>query len=156
MPVKRAVITVPQYFWKKNLHPLLCSAIEAAEMADIEIIDVIEETHADLLYYMSNEKYSEKIKPGMKIAIFDIGGGTCVCKVYEVSEYEGKLYATCFIESNSSEGMSDIYSGRSIDEVIIKKLEELVPENLRSNVKLKILEEARKIKHNLSLEEENE
>src|SRR5690606_8043655 len=74
--VKKAVITVPQYYWEDDkLNPLVLSAVEAAKLADIEIIDIIEETHADLLYYMSNERYSEKIKPGMKVAILDIGGG---------------------------------------------------------------------------------
>src|SRR5690606_6573378 len=125
--VKKAVITVPQYYWWYNkLNPLLLSAIEAAKLADIQIIDIIEETHADLLYYLSHEKYSEKIKPGMNISIFDIGGGTCVCKIYEISEQEDKRYGTCFIESDWEEGRNDIKSGRSIDDIIMKELEKSI------------------------------
>src|SRR5690606_10492059 len=111
--LNKAVITVPEYLMSGVIpHPLIFSDIEAAKLANIEIIDIIEETHADMLYYLSNEKYSKKIKPETKIAIFDIGGGTCVCKIYEISEHEGRMYATCVIESHSSRFRNDEYSGR--------------------------------------------
>ena len=155
--VNKAVITVPRYPRPFNMSdPLICSTIEAANLAGIEIIDIIEETHADLLYYMSNEKYSEMIKPGTKIAIFDIGGGTCICKVYEISEREGKKYATCFMRSGWSTDMNYRYSGRSIDDIIIRELEKLIPEEWRSKLKLRILEAAKQIKDQLSFTEKIE
>lgn len=74
--VKKAVITVPEYFYNDDtIDTIIFSTIEAAKLANIEIIDIIEEPHADLLYYLSRREYSEMINPGMNIAIFDIGGG---------------------------------------------------------------------------------
>src|SRR5690606_23829418 len=91
--VKKVVITVPQYFnqYRKEYF-LISSAIEAAKSTEFEIIDVIEETYADLLYYMSNEKYSQTSKPGMKIATFDIRDGSFISRVYQILEYKEKRY----------------------------------------------------------------
>src|SRR5690606_7076738 len=62
---KRAVITVSRYPEPfKISDPLIFSIIEAAKLANVEIIDIIEETHADLLYYFSHNEYSKKIEPG--------------------------------------------------------------------------------------------
>ena len=156
--VKRAVITIPQYFYKNKNSFLISSIIEAANLAKIEIIDIIEETHADLLYYLSNEQYSKTIKPGVKIAIFDIGGGTCICKVCEISEHKGKKYATRFIESYSFDGKNDQYSGRSIDDIFIKELEKSIPKEKINEIttKLKMLEAAKKVKCDLSIEKQSE
>ena len=124
---------------------------EAAKLADIEIIDIIEETHADLLYYLSQEKYSEMIKPGMKVAIFDIGAGTSICRVYEISEQGGKRYGTCVGELS---GVNyPLSSGSDIDDIIIEELEKSIPEELRNKLKLRTLKAAKKIKHRLSSEE---
>src|SRR5690606_29014210 len=69
---KKAVISIPKYFDIDGEYNIMISSIiESAKMANIEIIDIIEETHADLLYYLSHEEYSKKVKTGQKIAIFD-------------------------------------------------------------------------------------
>src|SRR5690606_10363200 len=108
-----AVFTVPEYYSDYGeQHPLILNIIQAAKLVDIEIIDIIEETHADLLYYMSNKKYSEKIIPGKNIAIIDIGEGACICKIYEISGSGDKRYATCFMESVRLDNEDDKYSGR--------------------------------------------
>ena len=149
--VKRSVFTVPHYFREKDKSNMwLSSVIEAAKLTDIKIIDIIEETHADLLYYLSRKEYSQMIKAGMKIAIFDIGGGTCACKVYEISEQENKKYGTCIIGSDMFDDKNNTYFGRNIDNIIVKEIEKLVPGEIKNHMKLKILELANKIKHNLS------
>ena len=146
-PVRRAVVSVPYYSGA-----YVPSVLQAAKSANIEIIDVIEEIHADLLYYLSKKGHSEKIKPEMKIAVFDIGGGTCICKIYEISEHEGKKYATCSIKLNPTSDINSAYSGRNIDDIIIEELEESIPEDLRNSMKLRTWEMAKKIKHDLSFE----
>jgi len=147
---KKAVISIPKYFDIDGEYNIMISSIiEAAKLADIEIIDIIEETHADFLYYLSHKEYSKKIKPGMKITIFDIGGGTCISRVYEISEYEGKTYANCIKELS---GEDNQFSGRDIDDIIIEELEKLFPEDL-NKMKLRILEAAKEIKHDLSFKE---
>ena len=152
--IQKAVITVPQYYCKeKILHPFTYNIVEAATLSNIEIIDIIEEAHADLLYYLSNERYSEKIKPGMNVAVFDIGQGTCICKIYEISEHKGKKYVTCLIESSWPQGQNYKYTGRSIDDIIIKELEKSIPESLKGKIKLRTLEAAKEIKEKLSIEE---
>ena len=154
--INKAVITVPQYFWFNKHHPLISSAIEVAKSAGIEIIDIIEETHADHLYYLSNEMYSKMIHPNRRIAVFDINEPTCICRVYEISEYKEKKYATCVGEVFQFIGEENKLSERDIDNIIIKRLEESIPEELRNDVKLKTLEAARKIKHDLSSNEKVE
>ena len=152
--VNKAVITVPGCSLNKWEHslPLVHSAVKAAKSVGIEIIDIIEETHADLLYYLSKEEYSEMIKPGMKIAVFDFGGGNCIERVYEISEQNGKRYGTCVGELHMRRIANS--SGRDIDDIIMKKLEESIPEESRNNLKLRTLETAKSIKHRLSSEEE--
>ena len=91
------------------------------------------------------------IKPGMKIAIFDIGGANCICKVYEITEYEGKKRGTC-VRSLSIDTFAR-GSGRDIDEIIIEEIENSIPEDKRNTLKIKTLEAAKKIKHDLSSQE---
>jgi len=152
-PVKKAVISVPKYFNSdRESHIMIPSVIEAAKSANVEIIDIIEETHADLLYYLSHEEYSEMIKPEMKVAIFDIGGGTCICKIYEILQQDNEKYASCLKELLMDNNNDVKFSGRDIDHIIIKKLEKSIPQDLISKVRLRTLEAAKKIKHDLSFE----
>ena len=152
-PVNKAVITIPKYFDDdRESFTAISSAIQAAKLANIEIIDIIEETHADLLYYLSNEKHSAKIKNGMKIAVFDIGGGSSICRAYEISEFEGEKYATCYAELF----INAKFSGRDIDNIITEELEKKIAENLQTDLKIKVLQAARQIKHSLSSEETSE
>jgi len=102
---------------------------------------------------LSHEQYSKIIKPEMKIAIFDIGGGSCICRIYEISENEGKLYGTCFRELNTDTGK---FSGRDIDDIIIMKIKKSIPRDFRNNVRIRILKAAKKIKHDLSVLEKTE
>ena len=152
--VNKAVITIPRYFrYDGAPSHALFSVLEAATLAKVEIIDIIEETHADLLYYLSIKKYSRMIEPDMNIAIFDIGGGTCVCRIYRISENNKRLYATCFGDSSPCDDSDDKYSGRGVEDVIIDELESRIKKDSRESVKFKILKTAKKIKHELSAKE---
>lgn len=115
--VKKAVITVPQYPNKDENNYWMDSILKAATMAGIEVIDIIKEVHADLLYYLSNQEYKDQIKTGDKIAIFDIGGGTGICRIYEIIE-------------NNSQKQAKIYGyikcklfGRDIDDKLMQGIE---------------------------------
>ena len=148
--VKKVIITVPQYFWFNKPHPLISNAIEITKSVNIEVIEIIEETHAGLLYYLSNEKYLDIIELGKRIAIFNIRETTSSCRVYEISEYDNKKYATCVGEVFQFIGEENKLSERDIDNIIVKKLEESIPDYLRNDVKLKIWGAVKKIKHELS------
>ena len=151
--VNKAVITIPQYCRNERQQFSIESVFEAARMAGIEVIDIIEETHADLLYYLAHERYSELVKLGMRVAIFDIGGGTGLCRIYKFIQQNDKIIGIIcgFIEC--------AFSGRDFDDKIMQAIEDLVRDRYGydlSRFRLRLLEEAKRIKHDLSLLEEIE
>ena len=143
-----AVFTVPSYFsFNGQQQNYIESVVKAAKSSDIEIIDIIEEIHADLLYYISNEKYSKMMKSDMKIAVCDIGGGTSLYRIYKITQKWNKKMA---------EAVNIIYcslSGRKIDEEIAEDIAETLKRHrnidLSKSDKLKLFEIAKNIKHNL-------
>ena len=66
--VKKAVITVPAMFAEKARQ----ATLDAAKMADIEVIELINEPTAAVLHYAS----LPGVEVGGRIMIFDLGGGT--------------------------------------------------------------------------------
>lgn len=66
--VKRAVITVPAMFAERARQ----ATLEAAKMADIEVIELINEPTAAVLHYAS----LPGVEIGGRVLIFDLGGGT--------------------------------------------------------------------------------
>ena len=143
-----AVLTVPSYFTPTGQQEsFIESVVKTARLSDVDIIDIIEETHADLLYYMSNDKYSRMIKPGTKIAIFDIGGGTSFCRVYKITQKGTQKVAEAVSIINCY-----LY-GRKIDDIIMETITRTVQEykiiDLGKNYKLRLLEVAKSIKHSL-------
>ena len=66
--VKKAVITVPAMFAEKARQ----STLDAAKMADIEVIELINEPTAAVLHYAS----LPGVEVGGRVMIFDLGGGT--------------------------------------------------------------------------------
>ena len=152
--VKKVIITVPRYFNEyRKPHSLISCVIDSMKLANIEIIDIIENTHSDLLYYLSDENHLNTIEAEKKIAVFDIEEETFTCRIYQISEYKDKKYATCIGEVLQFIGEENKLSGRDIHNIIAHKLEESIPEDLRNEVRLKILETARKIKCDLSSNE---
>ena len=66
--VKKAVITVPAMFAEKARQ----ATLDAAKMADIEVIELINEPTAAVLHYAS----LPGVEVGGRVMIFDLGGGT--------------------------------------------------------------------------------
>ena len=66
--VKRAVITVPAMFAERARQ----ATLEAAKIADIEVIELINEPTAAVLHYAS----LPGVEIGGRVLIFDLGGGT--------------------------------------------------------------------------------
>ena len=66
--VKKAVITVPAMFAEKARQ----ATLDAAKMADIEVIELINEPTAAVLHYAS----LPGVQVGGRVMIFDLGGGT--------------------------------------------------------------------------------
>ena len=66
--VKKAVITVPAMFAEKARQ----ATLDAAKMADVEVIELINEPTAAVLHYAS----LPGVEVGGRVMIFDLGGGT--------------------------------------------------------------------------------
>ena len=66
--VKKAVITVPAMFAEKARQ----ATLDAAKMADLEVIELINEPTAAVLHYAS----LPGVEVGGRVMIFDLGGGT--------------------------------------------------------------------------------
>uniref|UniRef100_A0AC34Q764 Cell division protein FtsA n=1 Tax=Panagrolaimus sp. JU765 TaxID=591449 RepID=A0AC34Q764_9BILA len=66
--VNQVVITVPNF----DNDLMLKDIFAAAESVGLKILDIVTETHADLLYFLSNKQFSI----GETVAVVDIGGGT--------------------------------------------------------------------------------
>uniref|UniRef100_A0AC34RL32 Actin-like ATPase domain-containing protein n=1 Tax=Panagrolaimus sp. JU765 TaxID=591449 RepID=A0AC34RL32_9BILA len=84
--VNQAVVTVPQ--WRSGLltstYEFLWSEaiIQAGLKLEIEILDIIPEVYADLLYYLS--KYD--VGKNKNILVIDCGGGRTACQGYQIIE----------------------------------------------------------------------
>lgn len=88
--VKKAVITVPAYFNDQERH----ATKEAGEIAGLEVVRVINEPTAAALAFGFGEKKEEQLK----IAVYDLGGGTfdisileCEGGVFEVKATNGDV-----------------------------------------------------------------
>ena len=85
--VQKAVITVPALFAEKAR----VATLDAAKMAGIEVIELINEPTAAACYYASLPNV-EKITG--KILVFDLGGGTFDVSILEVGEGVFEVLAT--------------------------------------------------------------
>uniref|UniRef100_A0AC34Q434 Uncharacterized protein n=1 Tax=Panagrolaimus sp. JU765 TaxID=591449 RepID=A0AC34Q434_9BILA len=134
--VDQAVITVPNFDNKLMLDDI----IGAAQSVGLKILDIITETQADLLYFLSNKKYSKE----ETVAVVDIGGGTGFIEKFSFEEgFHEKLDLSSFC-------------GREINEKLEHELRDLFYERFKIwptfNVEQKL--EIEKIKEDFSFEEE--
>ena len=74
--VKRAVITVPAMFAERARQ----ATLDAAKLADIEVIELINEPTAAVLHYAS----LPGVEVGGRVMIYDLGGGTFDVTIAEV------------------------------------------------------------------------
>ena len=90
------------------------------------------------------------IKIGSTFGIFDIGGGTGICRIYKIIEQDGRRIGILVGSINSS------FHGRSFDDNIMQEIERIIVRKYYvdlSDSKIKLFEVAKNIKHALSSSE---
>ena len=88
-PVKDAVITVPAHFGDRER----TATKEAAEMAGLHVLQIINEPSAAALTYT----HGEETKPGIAL-VFDLGGGTFDATILQVGDGPSRVLSTKGIE----------------------------------------------------------
>ncbi|MCP4294975.1 MAG: Hsp70 family protein, partial [Proteobacteria bacterium] len=101
--IKKVVLTVPAYFDDAQRN----ATRDAAEIAGLEVVRIINEPTAAAIAYGLNEKKSGKI------AVYDFGGGTFDISILEL---KGKLFKVLSTHGNTHLG------GDDIDQLVIQKL----------------------------------
>lgn len=87
--VQDAVITVPAHFGDRERN----ATKEAAEMAGLRVLQIINEPSAAALTYT----HGEETKPGIAL-VFDLGGGTFDATILQIGEESSRVIATKGIE----------------------------------------------------------
>jgi molecular chaperone DnaK len=82
--VDKAVITVPAYFNDSQRQ----ATKDAGKIAGLDVLRIINEPTAAALAYGVDKK--NRTKPEMKIAVYDLGGGTFDISVLEVADVDGE------------------------------------------------------------------
>lgn len=138
--VQKAVITVPALFAEKAR----VATLDAAKMAGIEVIELINEPTAAACYYASLPNV-EKITG--KILVFDLGGGTFDVTLCDVVDQKVDV-----ITSRGDKWLG----GKDFDQEILNLIDEKYKKETGKNldlseVKLQYLEIAERIKRSLSV-----
>ncbi len=138
--VQKAVITVPALFAEKAR----IATLDAAKMAGIEVIELINEPTAAACYYASLPNV-EKISG--KILVFDLGGGTFDVTLCDVVDQKVDV-----ITSRGDKWLGGKDFDQEILNLIDKKYKKETGANLNlSEGKLQYLEIAERIKRSLSV-----
>ena len=138
--VQKAVITVPALFAEKAR----VATLDAAKMAGIEVIELINEPTAAACYYASLPNV-EKITG--KILVFDLGGGTFDVTLCDVVDQKVDV-----ITSRGDKWLG----GKDFDQEILNLIDEKYKKETGKNLdlsegKLQYLETAERIKRSLSV-----
>ncbi len=138
--VSKAVITVPALFAEKAR----VATLDAAKMAGIEVIELINEPTAAACYYASLPNV-EKISG--KILVFDLGGGTFDITLCDVNDQKVDV-----ITSRGDKWLG----GKDFDQEILNLIDEKYKKETGKNLdlsegKLQYLEIAERIKRSLSV-----
>ena len=88
-PVRDAVITVPAHFGDRER----IATKEAAEMAGLHVLQIINEPSAAALTYT----HGEETKPGIAL-VFDLGGGTFDATILQIGDGPSRVLSTKGIE----------------------------------------------------------
>ena len=97
--LKKAVITVPAYFDEVQRQ----ATIQAAKIAQIEVVRIINEPTAAAIAYGIAEKDATEKKLG-KVAVYDLGGGTFDISILEL---KNKIFRVLATNGNSHLGGDD-------------------------------------------------
>ncbi|MEN8795951.1 MAG: Hsp70 family protein [Akkermansiaceae bacterium] len=131
--VTQAVITVPAYFHDGQR----AATKKAGELAGLEVVRILSEPTAAALSYGLN-----RLDDSMKVAVFDLGGGTFDVSILEMREGVFEVLATAG---------DTCLGGDDFDRVIVEEsLAELGIENSEELEMAVFHQEARRVKHVLS------
>jgi len=100
-PVKKAVITVPAYFNDSQRQ----ATKDAGKIAGLEVLRIINEPTAAALAYGLEKKIQEKGKKSLKVAVYDLGGGTFDISIIEITPETIEVLST---NGNTHLGGDDI------------------------------------------------
>ena len=139
--VKRAVITVPALFAEKAR----VATLDAAKMAGIEVIELINEPTAAACYYASLPSIK---KVTGKVLIFDLGGGTLDVTICEVQSQSVEV-----ITSRGDKWLGGKDFDSELFKIMSQKYKESTGEPLEDNKKMEYMEKAEQIKRSLSVRE---
>jgi molecular chaperone DnaK len=92
-PIQQAVITVPAFFDEKRRRATQL----AGRMAGLEVLDIINEPTAGAIAYGYQQGFlnaSQRQKPGQRILVYDLGGGTFDVTILEISGDKFRALAT--------------------------------------------------------------
>ena len=142
--VKKAVITVPALFAEKAR----VATLDAAKMAGIEVIELINEPTAAACYYASLPSVK---KVTGKVLIFDLGGGTFDVTVCEIEAQKVEV-----ITSRGDKWLGGKDFDAELVNIMNNKYKEATGEGLDlANKKLEYMEKAEQIKRALSVREKH-
>lgn len=135
--ISKAVITVPAYFHDGQR----AATKRAGELAGLEVVRIVSEPTAAALSYGLN-----RLEDSVKVAVFDLGGGTFDVSVLEMRAGVFEVLATAGDTSLGGDDFDALILQESLNELGIEFSDELERASL--------LEEACRVKHVLSEEEE--
>ena len=138
--INKAVITVPAHFNNFQRE----ATINAAELAGLEVIKIINEPTAAAIAYAETINTDRKEK---KVLIFDIGGGTFDVSILKIKNNEYYVLSSC---GESHLGGED-FNQRLEDYIIkeIKKIDKFKNIDFNNKNDKKILKNLNKIKRNV-------
>ena len=142
--VKKAVITVPALFAEKAR----VATLDAAKLAGIDVIELINEPTAAACYYASLPAVK---KVTGKVLVFDLGGGTFDVTVCEIEAQKVEV-----ITSRGDKWLGGKDFDSELVNIMSNKYKEATGEGLDlANKKLAYMEKAEQIKRALSVREKH-
>ena len=136
--VKKAVITVPAMFAEKARQ----ATLDAAKLADLEVIELINEPTAAVLHYAS----LPGVEVGGRVMIFDLGGGT-----FDVTFAEVKNKKVDVLTSRGDKYLGGRDFDKEITKLMKKKYHDVHKVDIDIENKKEYLQKAEEVKKILSV-----
>ncbi|WNR45143.1 Hsp70 family protein [Paenibacillus roseipurpureus] len=136
--IKRAILTVPAYFSDNQKR----ATLDAGKLAGIEIIEMIEEPSAAIMYHLYNLHKNDSLKEIIggntkNFLVFDFGGGTLDLSLIKVElDENGLVKPTVLLNEGDSE-----LGGNNIDFELTKYVIEELSYNYKDDFTNKVLKE---------------
>ncbi len=134
-PISKAVITVPAYFHDAQRQ----ATVKAGEMAGLKVVRILNEPTAAAMAYGL-----DKLEDKSRVAVYDLGGGTFDLTILEMQDGVFQVLST---QGDTRLGGDDL-DALIVDDVVRRHA--IDPD---ANLKVRLLEEAERVKCQLSSEE---